>query len=312
MAEDYYKELGLEKGASAEDIKKAYRKLALKYHPDRNPTDRKKAEEKFKKISEAYAVLSDPEKRKQYDNFGYESFSRQYSQEDIFRGFDINEILRDLGFGGAFGGAFGRGGGRRRAYATRGGANPFADIFGVQYGEPEPQRGEDLQYKLAITLEDAVAGAEKKIAFQVDGESREIKVKIPPGIAAGQKLRLSGRGLPGPYGGPPGDIYLEIGFQTHPIFTRDGDDLLIEKSIPFSQAVLGTTIEVPTLSGTPKKIKIPPGTQNNTRIRMKGFGMPHFKGTGKGDQYVKISIQVPKKITSKQEELIKKLAAEGL
>lgn len=314
MADDYYRELGLEKGASEDEIKKAYRKLALKYHPDRNPTDRKKAEEKFKKISEAYAVLSDPKKRKQYDSFGSESFSRQYSQEDIFRGFDINEILRDLGFGGAgaFGGAFGKGGGRRRAYATRGGSSPFGDIFGAQYGEPEPQRGEDLQYKLAITLEDAVAGAEKKIAFQVDGETREIKVKIPAGIASGQKLRLSGRGLPGPYGGQPGDIYLEIGFQPHPVFTRDGDDLLIEKSIPFSQAVLGTTIEIPTLSGTSKKIKIPPGTQNNTRIRMKGFGMPHFKGAGKGDQFVKISIQVPKKINSKQEDLIKKLAGEGL
>ncbi len=313
MAEDYYKELGVEKTASVDEIKKAYRKLALKYHPDRNPTDRKKAEEKFKKISEAYAVLSDPEKRKQYDNFGSEGFKQQYSQEDIFRGFDINEILREMGFGGAFGGegSFGRGGARRRTYTTQRGGS-FGDIFGAQYGEPAPQRGEDLEYKLSISLEEAFTGAEKKITLKSDGRSHELKVRIPPGIAPGQKLRLAGKGLPGPYGGPPGDIYLEIQMLPHPVFTRDSDNLLVEKSIPFSQAVLGTTIEVPTLTGESKKVKIPPGTQNNTRIRMKGFGLPHFKGSGKGDEFVRISIQIPKKLTARQEELIKKLSSEGL
>ena len=315
MSDDYYKELGVEKNASSDDIKKAYRKLALKYHPDRNPTDRKKAEEKFKKISEAYAVLSDSEKRKQYDNFGSEGFSRQYSQEDIFKGFDINEILRDLGFGGGGGfrttGGFGRSGGRRRTYSTQGGS-PFGDIFGSQYQEAAPQRGEDLQYNLSISLEEAFAGAEKKIAFKVEDRTEEIKVRIPHGISSGQKLRLSGKGLAGAYGGPSGDIYLEINVLPHTLFKRDSDDLIVEQSITYSEAVLGTSIEVPTLGSSPKKIKVPPGTQDHTRIRMKGFGVPHFKGTGRGDQYVKISIQIPKKLTSKQEELIKKLSAEGL
>ncbi len=314
MSEDYYKELGVEKNASADDIKKAYRKLALKYHPDRNPADRKKAEERFKKISEAYAVLSDPEKRQQYDNFGSESFSRQYSQEDIFRGFDLNEILREMGFGGGgfrtTGGFGGRGGARRRTYSQQGGS--FGDIFGSQYGEPMSQRGEDLQYKLSIPLEDVLEGAEKKITFKVDGKNEEVKVRIPAGIASGQKLRLAGKGLPGAHGGPNGDIYLEVQILQHDLFTRDGDDLTIEKTISFSGAALGTSMEVPTLDGATKKIKIPAGTQDHTKIRMKGFGMPVFKGSGRGDQYVRINIQVPKKLTSKQEDLLKKLSAEGL
>ena len=316
-SDDYYKELGIDKNASPDDIKKAYRKLALKYHPDRNPTDRKKAEEKFKKISEAYAVLSDPEKRKQYDNFGSENFSRQYSQEDIFRGFDINDILRDLGFGGAGGFGAGRGfprgaaGGRRRSYTSQRGG-PFGDIFSTQYEEPESTKGEDLQYRLSITLEEALTGGEKKISFQTNGKPQEIKIRIPAGISAGKKLRLSGKGLHSPYGGSPGDIYLEIDILPHPVFTRDGGDLYIDMSVTFSQAALGGTIEVPTLQGPPKKIKIPPGTQSGTRIRMKSFGMPHLKGSGKGDQFVKISIQIPKKLSSKQEELIKKLASEGI
>ncbi|MFB3924937.1 MAG: DnaJ C-terminal domain-containing protein [Syntrophales bacterium] len=311
MAEDYYKELGVDKNASPEDIKKAYRKLALKYHPDRNPTDRKRAEEKFKKISEAYAVLSDPEKRRQYDSFGSESFSRQFSQEDIFRGFDINEILRDLGFGGIGGQwSFGTGGGRRRVYTQRPGGG-FGDIFGTgaRYAE-EP--GENLEYNLSITLEESAKGAEKKIALKTDGKTQEIKIRIPPGIASGQKLRLSGKGLPGAYGGPPGDMFLNINVLPHPVFKREGDDILLETDVTFSQAALGATIEVPTLNGVTKRIKIPPGTQGNMKIRMKGFGIPHFKGQGKGDQYVKINIRVPKKLSERQEDLIKKLAAEGM
>lgn len=310
MAEDYYKELGIDKSATSDDIKKAYRKLALKYHPDRNPSDKKKAEERFKKISEAYAVLSDQEKRKQYDNFGSESFSRQYTQEDIFRGFDINEILRDLGFGG-FRGDAASGGGRRRAYTTRKGS-PFSDVFGSHYEEAAPEKGEDLQYNLSITLEEAANGAEKKLAFRSDGPTQEIKIKVPPGIDSGQKLRLAGRGGSGQYGARPGDLYLNVTVLPNPIFERNGDDILVEKSILFTDAVLGTSIDVPTLTGTVKKIKIPPGTQCNTRIRMKGFGIPHFKSTGKGDEYVRISIQVPKKLNSKQEELIKKLSSEGI
>lgn len=315
MAEDYYQILGVEKGAGPEDIKKAYRKLALKYHPDRNPNNRE-AEEKFKKISEAYAVLSDSEKRKQYDSFGSDQFSQRFSQEEIFRNFDFSQILRDLGFGGPgkddprF-----RGAGRQGTYTFRGG-DPFADLFGQRRQEyyQMPQKGEDLHYNLSITLEESVFGADKKLTLQRDQQVDEISVKIPAGINTGKKLRLSGKGNTGLRGGPGGDLYLNIIVQSHPVFARDGNDIYIEKSISFTQAVLGTSIDVSTLDGTIKRIKIPAGTQNNTKIRMKGYGVPAMKGSGtaKGDQYVKISIAVPRKITDKQLQLIKKLADEGI
>jgi len=316
MAEDYYQILGVEKGAGPEDIKKAYRKLALKYHPDRNPNNRE-AEEKFKKISEAYAVLSDSEKRKQYDSFGSDQFSQRFSQEEIFRNFDFSQILRDLGFGGRgkddprF-----RNAGRQGTYTFRGG-DPFADLFGQRRQEyyQMPQKGEDLHYNLSITLEESVFGADKKLALQRDQQVDEISVKIPAGINTGKKLRLSGKGNTGLRGGPGGDLYLNIIVQSHPVFARDGNDIYIEKSISFTQAVLGTSIDVSTLDGTIKRIKIPAGTQNNTKIRMKGYGVPAMKGSGtatKGDQYVKITIAVPRKITDKQLQLIKKLADEGL
>ena len=315
MADDYYKTLGVEKGADPEAIKKAYRKLALKFHPDRNPGNRE-AEEKFKKISEAYAVLSDTEKRKQYDSFGSDQFSRRYSQEDIFRNFDLNEILRDFGFGGAGGNerVF-RGAGRRGGYTFRTGGDPLRDLFGQ--GQPDyepPQKGEDLHYNLSITLEESVSGADKKLALQQELEVHEISVRIPAGISTGKKLRLAGKGHPGVHGGPAGDLYLNITILPHPIFARDGSDIYIEKAVSFTQAVLGSSIEVPMIDGTTKRIKVPAGTQSGTKIRMKGYGVPGLKGSGssKGDQFVKISIEVPRKINEKQLQLIKKLAEEGI
>jgi curved DNA-binding protein len=312
MAEDYYKMLGLDKKASTEDIKKAYRKLAMKWHPDKNPNN-KAAEEKFKKISEAYAVLSDPKKREEYDTFGSaDQFRQRYTQEDIFRGFDLNDILRSFGFGDAAGGArnfrTSRGGGFT---FTQGGS--FSDIF---EGERQrfsraPQKGQDFDYNLSITLEDSVFGAEKKLALQKDDNVEEINFKIPPGINSGKKLRLAGKGGPGIDGGPPGDLYINISIIPHPIFARDGNDIYIDKVINFSQAVLGTSIDVPTMEGAVKRIKIPPGTQNNTRIRMKGFGVPRLKGSGKGDQFVKIIVEIPKKLSERQTELVRKLAEEG-
>lgn len=317
MSEDYYKILGLDKSAGAEEIKKAYRKLALKYHPDRNPNN-KAAEEKFKQVSEAYAVLSDSEKRQQYDQFGSaEQFRQRYSQEDIFRNFDLNDILR--GFGFSFGDAGGRGrvytgGGRRRTFRQADG-DPFADLFGrggAPYGGPVPQAGQDLEYNLSITLEESVFGAEKKLSLQKEDRTEEISFRIPPGIANGKKLRLSGKGGAGSGGGPPGDLYMNIQILPHPVFARDGNDLYIEKSVRFSQAALGTVLDVPTLDGGTKRIKIPPGTQNQTKIRMKGYGAPGLKGAAKGDQYVKISIEVPKKLTERQARLIRQLEEEGL
>ena len=315
MADDYYKTLGVEKSADAEAVKKAYRKLALKYHPDRNPGNRE-AEEKFKKISEAYAVLSDPEKRKQYESFGSDQFSRRYSQEDIFRNVNLNEILRDFGFGGMGGNDRGfQGGGRRGGFTFRTGGDPFADLFRQRPPQHEPpQKGEDLHYNLSITLEESVSGIEKKLALQRNHEVHEISVKIPAGISTGKKLRLSGKGYAGIQGGPSGDLYLNITVLPHPIFARDGNDIYIEKLVSFTQAVLGSSIEVPTIEGTLKRIKVPAGTQSGTKIRMKGYGVPGLKGSdsSKGDQFVKISIEVPRKINDKQLQLINKLAEAGI
>jgi len=315
MADDYYKTLGVEKNADAEAIKKAYRKLALKYHPDRNPGNRE-AEEKFKKISEAYAVLSDPEKRKHYESFGSDQFSRRYSQEEIFRNFDLNEILRGFGVGGMGGNERGfRGAGRRGAFTYRTGGDPFEELF--RQGQPHHetlQKGEDLHYNLSITLEESVSGVEKTLALQQDHEVHEISVKIPAGISTGKKLRLSGKGYSGIQGGPSGDLYLNITVLPHPIFARDGNDIFIEKSISFTQAVLGSSIEVSTIDGTIKRIKVPAGTQSGTKIRMKGYGVPGLKGSdsSKGDQFVKINIEVPRKINEKQLQLIHKLAEAGI
>lgn len=304
MSTDYYKVLGVGKDASGDDIKKAYRKLAVKYHPDKNPGN-KEAEEKFKKMSEAYAVLSDQEKRKQYDNYGADGFSQHYSQEDIFRGFDINEILRGFSSQGASG--------RRRSYSFQSGGDPFAELFGGggQYRQM-PQKGQDLEYNLAITIEESVLGADKKLAMNKDGQVDEINIKIPAGINAGKKLRLTGKGLSGSSGGSSGDLYLNISILPHPIFARDGNDIYLDKEVKFTQAVLGTSIDVPTVDGSVKRIKIPPGTQNNTKIRMKGLGVPSLKGSDQGDQYVKVTVNVPKKLTATQADLMKKLAEEDL
>ena len=252
MAEDYYQVLGVDKKASADEIKKAYRKLAVKWHPDKNPTNKKAAEEKFKKISEAYAVLSDEKKRQEYDTFGSaDQYRQQYSQEDIFRGFDLDEILRSFGFGGA------RGGGRTTFRTTRRGGtgaqdhdDPFAGLFGSMGGGGRqyanmPQKGQDAEYNLAISLEESVFGADKKISFQLENRVEDINVKIPAGISTGKKLRLPGKGLSGYNGGPNGDLYLNISVLPHPIFSRDGYDLYVEKIIKFTQAALGTAIDVP-------------------------------------------------------------------
>jgi len=302
MAEDYYKTLGIDKNASSDALKKAYRKLALKYHPDKNPGN-KGAEENFKKISEAYAVLGDPEKREQYNSFGsQEAFSRSFSQEDIFRGFDLNEILKGLG---------GFRGQRQSSYTND---DPFSQFFrSQQYNQAVPRKGRGLEYNLSISLEEAYSGAEKRISFKTDdGELNEITMKIPKGIDAGRKLRLTGKGLPGLNGGPSGDLFINITIVPHPVFTRDGDDVYVLKTITFSQTVLGISIDVNTLGGETKRIKIPANTQNNTRIRMKGFGLPHFKKSGRGDQYVRIAVDIPRKLTKRQRDIVKQLSEEGL
>jgi curved DNA-binding protein len=301
---DYYDTLGVNKKATDEEIKRAYRKMAMKYHPDRNP-NKKEAEERFKEINEAYAVLSDPEKRKQYDTFGAEGFRQRFTQEDIFRGFDFDEILSGL-FGGR--------GRRESRFGGRGGFD-FGDFFSGQGGYQDmgrmPQKGEDILYELSISLEEAASGGEKRVSYRKNGKIEEVSVKIPKGIPAGKKLRLAGKGMQGRNGGPPGDLYLQISVRDHPIFTREGDDLVVEKEVGFSEAVLGTTVEVPTLEGK-KRVKIPAGTQSHTKMRLKGLGLPRFQREGRGDELVKLVVRVPKRVSEKSKKLIEELAREGI
>ena len=311
---DYYKILGVSKSASPEEIKKSYRKMAMKYHPDRNKGD-KEAEEKFKDVSEAYAVLSDPEKKKQYDMFGSEGFQNRFSQEDIFRDFDFGSIFKEFGFGtggrsqNIFSHIFGGGG---QAH-FRGGGSPFGGPFGAQSGRVQGVRGQDLVYELSMTLEEAATTTDKVISYNAEGAKQdEVSVKIPAGISTGKKLRLQGKGKNGMYGGPPGDLYIQIKVLEHPLFQREGDNLFLTQDIKFSEAVLGTEIEVPTIDKKTLRLKIPPGTQSNAKFRFKGYGMPHMNANGRGDAYVKIAIAVPKKLNKKQKALMKEISDVGL
>ncbi len=328
MAEDYYKVLGVAKDVAADTIKKAYRKLALKYHPDRNQGD-KKAEERCKTVNEAYAVLSDAEKRKQYDMFGAEGFSQRFSQEDIFRGSNLNDILKEFGLAGGedlfsqlFGGAAaGRGAGRRSQrggfeFFTGGGAQaPFGAhgdscSYKQHYtGGTHQPVGEDLVCDLTVTLEEAALGSKKTVTLQYGNKQEHVSVKIPAGIKAGQRLRVSGKGSLA--GGQAGDLYIRIKIAPHPEFTRQEDDLYTEKSVLPSQALLGDTIEVPTLKGS-KRIKLPAGSSSGRKIRLKGYGVKRLRSGGHGDLYVKIAIKVPAVLSKSQKEAAKKLSAEGL
>lgn len=315
---EYYQILGVAKTASADEIKKAYRKLALKYHPDKNPGD-KQAEEKFKEISEAYAVLSDAEKRQQYDTFGSTGFKQRYSQEDIFRNFDLNDILRQFGFGGGFrsggGGTF-----HTSGFRNAGGGTPFDSIFGNAgmgggcgggCGSP-PVKGNDLTYELSVSLEDVLHGAEKTISLRQGGQTQNVSVKVPKGIEDGKRLRLSGKGAPSSSGGPAGDLFLKVHVAEHPLFQRVEDDLVVEHRIPFSQTCMGATIEVATLDGKKFNVKVPAGVQQEAKLRIKGHGLPAGPIGHRGDLLVKIAVRIPKTLTPEQEEAVKALEAVGL
>ncbi len=350
---DYYEVLGVSKDASEQDLKQAYRKLALKYHPDKNKGDAE-AEEKFKEATEAYEVLRDPKKRASYDKFGHEgvqgfdNFGRA-----AYR--DFADIFEDLGgFGDIFEGLFGSG-------------------FGARGRTRRTRRGADIQYDLAITLEDAASGKEVQIEVprhetcetcsgtgsksgskpsvcpmcngtgqirQTQGffsitqtcpkcrgegkiitspcktcrgsglqeKRRTITVKVPAGVESGSRLKISGEGEQGPQGGPSGDLYVVIHVRKHSVFERHGNDLLSVVSISFPLACLGGETEVPTISGSKAKMKLPPGTENGQIFRLKGNGIPYLGSYGRGDQLVKINVDVPKKLNGKQKELLKEFA----
>lgn len=337
MKKDYYETLGVPRDASESEIKKAYRQLALKYHPDRNPGD-KEAEEKFKEINEAYACLSDPDKRANYDRFG--------TPEGGFSPFETSftDIFEDI----------------------------FGDFFGTSRRKPQPTKGDDLRYDLYITLVEAAFGTEKTIevprwepCFECRGTGstpgkgpvtcpncrgsgqvrfqqgffsisktcgrcngsgkvitdpckackgqgkvkrlRSVNVKIPAGVDQGSRLKIAGEGDSGLYGGPPGDLFVIINVEEHPFFKREGIDIFCEVPISFPQAALGAEIEVPTLDGT-SKIKIPAGTPSGKTFYIKGKGIPKLGGHIRGDQVVRVYIDVPKKLTPRQRELLEEFA----
>lgn len=305
-SKDYYKVLGVPKEADEAQIKKAYRKLAMKYHPDKAKGD-KSAEERFKEISEAYAVLSDKEKREQYDTYGTEGFQERYSQEDIFRGTNLDEILRGFGFGGA---SFG-GGGRKFSFRSGGGADPFG-AFGGMGGARYPEKGTDLVYELGLSLYEVVHGTEKTISFTHKGRQEKITVKIPAGMVTGRKLRLTGKGEPGDGGGPAGDLFIQSKVLDDPVFKVEGLDLHVDREIRLSDSLLGTTVTVPTVEGTRNSLKVPRGTRHQTKMRLGGQGLYDMQDKKRGDLFVRILVTVPGKLSPAQEELVKKLADTGI
>jgi len=311
---DYYKLLGVEKSASPEEIKKAYRKLALKHHPDRNKGN-KEAEEQFKKISEAYAVLSDKEKRQQYDTVGSAGFQQRYSQEDIFRNADLGDILREFGIN--FGGgrttfrSSGTGGGFEEMFRQPGAGGRASQGF-QDFRQQQQVKGNDLSLELPITLGEVLTGAEKTISLGRGAAAEKVSVKIPAGIETGKKLRISGKGSPSPMGGPSGDLYLLIRVEQHPTFTREGSHLTMDLQIPYSSAVFGAEVAVPTLEGKQLKVKVPPGCQPQAKLRLRKHGLPDGPGGARGDLLVKILVAVPKDLSEEQKDLLEKLKESGL
>lgn len=356
MAEkrDYYEVLGVGKSASDADIKKAYRNLAKKYHPDMNPNN-KTAETKFKEAAEAYEVLSDSQKRAQYDQFGHAA-----TDAGGFGGFGgFNGGFGDFDFGDIFETIFGGSGMGGRSRAKRG-----------------PQKGADLQFAIELTFEESIFGVEKEIPINKMHECRKCdgsgsragskpttcqhctgtgqvqykqrtpfgqfvniktcdvchgegkiitnpceecngrgrvrrttrqKINIPAGIADGQIISSRGAGEPGSKGGPPGDVYFTIRVKPHPIFTRQGNNIFCEIPITFTQAALGTELELPTVYGK-EKFSIPEGTQTGTRFRLKGKGAPILRSNSKGDQYFTVNVEVPRKLNDKQKDVLREFA----
>ncbi len=358
---DYYEVLGLNKNATDDEIKKAYKRLAKKYHPDLNPDDKKGAEAKFKEVGEAYEVLKDPQKRAQYDQFGHAAFTPGGGggggfSGGGFGGINMNDIFGGAGgfdMGDIFDQFFGGGSGRRRS-------------------KQEPERGADLRYDLSVTFEEAAFGKEMNIKVprmetctecggtgsakgtvpetcpdckgsgvrrtttktpfgMIANErpcdrchgrgtiirtpcghchgngkirvERDIKVNVPRGVDKGTRLRIANGGQAGERGGPAGDLYVYINIKSHPIFTREGNDVVCEVPISFVQAALGATVDAPTIDGK-VELKIPEGTQSGATLRIRGKGIPFLRGDGRGDEYVKIKVLTPKNLSARQRKLL--------
>lgn len=298
MARDYYTILGVARNATADEIKKAYRKLAVKHHPDKNPGD-SSAEERFKEITEAYAVLADAEKRRQYDQIGQAGFGQRYSREDIFRDVDMGDLFREFGFSGGNGDLFSQLFGHSGRGQVRGG------------GRPRALKGQDYLLRLTIPLRLALQGGEQRVQFERDGQAESLQVRIPSGVEDGQRLRVAGKGGASPTGGPSGDLLLEVAVEADPRFQRDGRDLLVTVAVPYSALCLGGSAEVPTLDGS-KRIKVPAGMSSGGRIRLKGFGAAAHGREAAGDLYAVIVPVVPHNLTHEQRELLQRLHDAGL
>jgi len=348
MARDYYDVLGLSKSASDSDIKSSYRKLAMKYHPDKNPDD-KKAEDNFRELTESYEILKDPQKRAAYDQYGHAAFSQGTSGGNQ---------------GGGFGGGF---------------SDIFEDMFGMggDQGRRSAPTGSDLRYDLSVSLEQAFSGDQMEISLTVPtkcepcngsgankgsqpkqcnqcgghgkvraqqgfftiertcascsgvgetisdpcspckgqgrvNKSKKLSVNVPAGVDNGTRIRLSGEGEAGARGSAPGDLYIFIDIKEHSLFQRDGKDTFIEVPVSIVDAVLGNSIQVPCVDGSKAKMNLSSGTQSGTRLRMKGKGMPALRGGSRGDQYVEINVETPVGISKKQEDLFKQIKELGL
>lgn len=313
MADDYYKILGVDKKASPSEIKKAYRKLALKYHPDKTKGD-KSLEDKFKKISEAYAVLSDAEKRNQYDTYGSAGFQQRFSQEDIFKNFNLGDILREFGFGGGRSGGFSQAFGNRSQGGFSGmGGSAFFHNMGGGYGQQQtPRKGKDIEYEIPLTLHEMLHGTKKTVTINQGGTANAIEVTIPKGMTRGKKIRLAGKGEISPHGGPPGNLYLKSKPVSSGDYAIEGNDILLSKEIRLTQALIGSALEVTTPDGTAISLKMPAGTRHKSKLRIPNHGIPQMKGNGCGDLFVVININMPEILTQEQLEIIHQLEKTGL
>lgn len=318
---DYYEILGVTKKSDPGVIKNKYRDLAKKYHPDKNP-DNPEAEKKFKEINEAYDIIGDPDKRKKYDHLkegGYRFDGSNPFGGSGGQGFegdvDINDILSSFFGGGSqsqsgrspFGG--GAQGGRSPFGGGQGGRSPFG-----QQSAPRSKKGNDQTIKLDVPFDVAAKGGKSNIKLGSSkgffgSKPRTITIEIPVGVDSGQKIRIPREGDPGLNGGPAGDLYIEVQIKPHPVFSREGIHLICEKTIDLKEALLGTSIAIPTLKNE-VSLKVPAGVQPGNQLRVKGQGIQ--KGSETGDLLVKIQVRLPKKLSSKQIELLEEFASHGL
>jgi DnaJ-class molecular chaperone len=301
MAKDYYKVLGVAKSGTQDDVKKAFKTLAKKYHPDKNPGD-KAAEDKFKEISEAYEVLGDEAKRKQYDQFGAYDFGP--GGNPYAHGYRPNINYENLDFDDILGEIFGIGGPKRGKRSQRGVNFDFGGFGGGQpFGAQAGRDGSDIQWTLPLDFLEAANGCEKQILLS---DGKKVKVKIPAGVETGSKIRLSGKGNPGVGGGQPGDLIIETHVHLHPSFRREGDDIHLDLEISVAEALMGAKLPVPTIAGA-VEVRIPPSSQSGQKLRLKDRGIMNLKTKTPGHEYVHLLIKVPVEMTDEDRQHIKKI-----